>query len=127
MQGQHRYETGLGSAFIGQGNLGNITDLVAGFEIDFDNGAITNGNLFLQMADQSWSVDFAGNIVNGVVDLNTNSGQITSGASLISNSVDASLGGAFTGSAAESFVGGFEMLDAMNPLNHVNGLFTIER
>ena len=46
---------------------------------------------------------------------------------VISNQIDASLGGAFTGGNAEAFVGGFELLDAMNSLNNVEGIFTIER
>ena len=37
------------------------------------------------------------------------------------------LGGIFTGAQAEAFVGGFALLDANNPANFVEGLYTIER
>jgi hypothetical protein len=46
---------------------------------------------------------------------------------MVSNSLDADLGGVFTGVAAEAFVGGFDLVDQVNALNHVNGIFSIER
>ena len=46
---------------------------------------------------------------------------------LISNDIGASLDGVFTGNNAEAFVGGFDLVDEVNALNHVNGLYTIEK
>jgi hypothetical protein len=45
---------------------------------------------------------------------------------LISNQIDAKLVGAFSGNNAEAFVGGFDLLDAHNPGNVSEGLYTIE-
>jgi hypothetical protein len=46
---------------------------------------------------------------------------------LISSSIEANLGGVFTGTVGEAFVGGFDLIDEMNLLNQVNGLYTIAR
>jgi hypothetical protein len=46
---------------------------------------------------------------------------------VLSNSIDADLGGVFTGNNAEAFVGGFDLVDQVNSLNQVNGIYTIER
>jgi len=45
---------------------------------------------------------------------------------LISNQIDAKLGGVFTGNNVEAFVGGFDLLDTHNPGNVSEGLYTIE-
>jgi len=45
----------------------------------------------------------------------------------LSNSIDANLGGVFTGNGAEAFVGGFDLIDQLNEFNTVEGLYTIER
>ena len=46
---------------------------------------------------------------------------------IISNSIDANLGGIFTGIQAEAFVGGFDLNDELNVFNQVDGIYTIER
>lgn len=127
MQGQYRYGSTPESNFVGQGNLGAVTDLVAGFEVDFSTGTISNGNLLLRMGNQDWAVDFNGQLSAGIAQLNPVAGQISSDGAVLSNAVDASLGGVFTGNTAESFVGGFDLVNPLDPTNQVNGLFTLER
>jgi len=88
---------------------------------------ITDGNLDVMAGDQVWSIGFEGLINQGLVELDATSGSLFDAGGMISNQVDANLGGVFTGNNAEAFVGGFDLLDELNEFNHVNGLFTIER
>ena len=123
----HSYASSDVSSFIGSGSAGSITNLEAGFEVDFETGAITNGNLMLLVSDQSWAIDFDGSIVSGAVSLNPLAGELSNIGGIISNEIDASIGGVFTGENAEAFVGGFDLIDAINPINFVDGIYTIER
>ena len=127
LQGTHSYASSDVSSFIGSGSAGSITNLEAGFEVDFETGAITNGNLMLLVSDQSWAIDFDGSIVSGAVSLNPLAGELSNIGGIISNEIDASIGGVFTGENAEAFVGGFDLIDAINPINFVDGIYTIER
>lgn len=54
-------------------------------------------------------------------------GSLMNPGGLISDNLHANLGGVFTGNRAEAFVGGFELIDPMDALNHVNGLYTVEK
>ncbi|MDD9890186.1 MAG: hypothetical protein OXU30_07585 [Gammaproteobacteria bacterium] len=128
LQGSASYGTTLASSFIGSGSAGNVTRVIAGLDVDFNNGLISNGNLQVQVAgSQAWDIDFAGMVNNGIVDLNALGGTLSDPGGLISNSIEANLGGVFTGINAEAFVGGFDLIDQLNQFNHVNGIFTIEK
>lgn len=54
-------------------------------------------------------------------------GTLSDPGGLISNSIDANLGGVFTGVHAEAFVGSFDLVDQLDQFNHVNGIYTIEK
>jgi len=127
MTGSHNYRTGIASTFIGHGSGGDISNLTAGMDVNFDTGEISNGTLQVLAGNQAWSVDFDGLVQHGMVELNPLGGQLIDPTGVLSNQLEIDLGGAFTGQHAEAFVGGFEMLDAINELNHVEGLFTLER
>ncbi|MDD9958450.1 MAG: FecR domain-containing protein [Gammaproteobacteria bacterium] len=127
MRGNHSYRTGLASSFIGGGSAGDVHTLLAGMDVNFDTGGISNGSLQVGVADQAWSVAFDGAINSGTVDLNAIGGQLIDVTGVISNQIDANLGGVFTGPGAEAFVGGFDLIDQLDQFNNVNGLFTIER
>ncbi|MEX2505458.1 MAG: hypothetical protein WD406_00800 [Pseudohongiellaceae bacterium] len=129
LQGSANYGSSLASGFIGSGNAGDVTSVLAGLDVDFNSGAISNGNLFIEVGggDQNWAVGFDGTVIGGVVDLNAVDGSLSDPTGVISNSVEASLGGVFTGENAEAFVGGFDLVDQINQLNQVDGLYTIER
>ncbi|MEX2469028.1 MAG: hypothetical protein WD396_04665, partial [Pseudohongiellaceae bacterium] len=128
LQGSASYGTTLASSFIGSGSAGDVTQVVAGMDVDFNSGAISNGLLQVEVAgSQAWAVDFAGTVNGGAVDLNALGGTLMDPGGVISNAVGADLGGVFTGTHAEAFVGGFEIVDQMNSLNHVEGLYTIEK
>ncbi len=76
---------------------------------------------------QTWDIDFAGSVTNGMVDLTAIGGSLMHPGGIISNSIDANLGGIFTGIQAEAFVGGFDLIDELNVFNQVDGIYTIER
>ena len=63
----------------------------------------------------------------GLVDLNALGGTLSNPGGIISSSIDANLGGVFTGNQAEAFVGGFDLIDRINEIHQVDGLYTIER
>ena len=127
LTGSHQYATGIASSFIGSGSAGDISDLVASMNVDFSTGSITNGNLQLSVADQIWSIDFDGDVRNGAVSLIGGDGSLLDSSGLVSNAINANLGGVFAGPSGEVFVGGFGLLDEMNPFNSVEGIFTLER
>jgi len=127
LSGTHNYQSTAASSFIGHGNAGDIEQLVAAMRVNFDTGLISEGRLQILVGDQNWAVDFDGLVQSGAVSLNPLSGQLFIDTELLSNSIDANLGGAFTGPNGEAFVGGFDLVDELNPVNEVNGLFTIER
>lgn len=127
LQGSHHFATGIASAFIGSGSAGLISDVNASMDVDFANGVISNGNLSVSVADQLWSIGFDGLVHNGIVGLTANNGSLVDSSGLVSQSIDADLGGVFSGANGEAFVGGFDLLDQVNPINTVEGIFTIER
>jgi hypothetical protein len=128
LTGSGSYGSSAASSFIGSGSAGAVTQVVAGLDVDFNTGAISNGNLQIAVAgSQAWDIDFAGSVQNGMVDLNAIGGTLSDPGGLISHSIEANLGGVFTGANAEAFVGGFDLIDELNQFNRVDGLYTIER
>jgi hypothetical protein len=128
MQGSANYGSAAASSFIGSGNAGDLSQVVAGMGVDFDTGMISDGKLMVEVGgSQVWDLGFEGSINGGAVELNMTSGQLSDFRGVISNSIEADLGGVFTGNNAEAFVGGFGLLDQINAVNQVNGIYTIER
>ena len=128
LQGSGSSASTAASSFFGSGSAGDVTQVVAGIGVDFNTGMISNGSLQVAVAgSQAWDIDFAGSINNGMVDLNSIGGTLSDTGGLISSSIEANLGGVFTGTVGEAFVGGFDIIDEMNLLNQVNGLYTIAR
>ncbi len=127
LKGSHNYATSIASSFLGSGSAGEIKSLIAAMDVNFDTGVINNGSLDVLAGDQTWSVNFGGLVQAGTVDLNVIQGQLFDPSGIISNKIGGDLGGVFTGNKAEAFVGGFDLLDIINPLNSVDGLFIIER
>ncbi|NQV68471.1 MAG: FecR domain-containing protein [Pseudohongiella sp.] len=127
LKGSHNYATSIASSFLGSGSAGEIKSLIAAMDVNFDTGVINNGSLDVLAGDQTWSVNFGGLVQAGTVDLNVIQGQLFDPSGIISNRIGGDLGGVFTGNKADAFVGGFDLLDIINPLNSVDGLFIIER
>ena len=128
LQGTAAYSTHANSGFIGNGSAGSVTDLSAEMSVDFNTGAISGGKLKVEVGSNDvWSLDFNGSVAQGSVQMNMTSGQLSQLGTVVSESITADLGGVFTGTNAEVFVGGFDLLDQVNELNHVNGLYTLEQ
>jgi hypothetical protein len=128
MQGSANFESTAASSFIGSGNAGDLSQVVAGMGVDFDTGTISDGSLIVEVGgSQVWNLEFAGSINGGAVELDMTTGQLSDFSGVISNSIDAELGGVFTGNNAEAFVGGFDLSDQLNTVNQVNGIYTINR
>jgi hypothetical protein len=128
MQGSANFESTPASSFIGSGNAGDLSQVVAGMGVDFDTGTISDGSLIVEVGgSQVWNLGFEGSINGGAVELDMTSGQLSDFSGVISNSIEAELGGVFTGNNAEAFVGGFDLSDQLNSVNQVNGIYTINR
>jgi hypothetical protein len=130
LQGSGSYASTAASSFIGSGSgsAGDVTQVVASLDADFNTGMISNGSLQFAVAGcQAWDIDFAGSINNPMVGLNSIGCTLSDTGGLISSCIEVNLGGVFTGIAGEAFVGGFDLIDEMNLLNQVNELYTIER
>ncbi len=94
LQGTSSYGSTIASSYIGSGNAGKLTDFLAAMDIDFDSGMISNGALMIDVGgNQVWSLGFAGSVHEGVVDLDMTSGQLSNFGNVLSNSINANLGG----------------------------------
>ena len=62
-----------------------------------------------------------------MVDLNSLGSTLSDSGGLISSSIEANLGGVFTGIGADAFVGGFDLIDEMNQFNQIDGIYIIKR
>ena len=78
-------------------------------------------------SSQTWEIDFAGSINNGLVDLNSLGGELSDPGGVISSSIESNLGGVFTGIGADPFVGGFNLIDEMTQFNRVDRIYIIKR
>ena len=127
LSGSFVYGTSMASSFIGHGSAGAIDSLIAQMNVEFDTGQISDGVLQIITGDQTWGLEFSGAINQGSVQLNGVNGRLSNSSGILSKELNSSLGGAFTGEKAEAFIGGFNLIDANNPANNVQGLYTMER
>ncbi|HAG72984.1 MAG TPA: hypothetical protein DCL66_12350, partial [Gammaproteobacteria bacterium] len=127
LSGSFVYGTNVASSFIGHGSAGAIDSLIAQMNVEFDTGQISGGVLQIITGDQTWGLEFSGAISQGSVQLNGVNGRLSNSTGILSTDLNSSLGGAFTGEKAEAFIGGFNLIDANNPANNVQGLYTMER
>ncbi len=127
LKGSFAYGTTIASAFLGHGSNGAIDALIANMQVDFDNGLIQDGSLSIQSGDHNWAVSFHGAIDASGLVLTALDGTLSNEFGIISDQINTSLNGVFTGNQAEAFLGGFDLLDATNSDNYIQGLFTLER
>ena len=93
-------------------------------EVNFNNSTIDEGHLTVMTAnEESWHSHFTGSFQGNSVTLTPETGSFTIGGT--ANAGTTSFGGAFTGEAAGGFVGAFEMIDALDNQNYVQGAFTL--
>lgn len=138
---------GLGIAYVGEG-AGDLSlsfagapidDMGVSFDVDFGNGAISNGDVLVAYEGDTpveWQGTFDGRIQGSRVEMNLQSLDILqqgSGAVLGEGDLSrSSMTGTFTGPEGERFFGGFSF-DGGDPvldpplLEAVRGLFVIDR
>ena len=129
---------------IGFADDGAVRSVVGKFDVNFDNGAISNGQLKLETAGSEindpdslpisvWEVNFHGQLTNDssgnrTPEFQTNSinGTVTDGTtnSLISNTVIGNVGGIFV-KPGDIFAGGYNLGTADDTNKHAAGVFTL--
>ena len=129
---------------IGFADDGAVRSVVGKFDVNFDNGAISNGQLKLETAGSEindpdslpisvWEVNFNGQMTNNssgnrTPEFQTNSinGTVTDGASnaLISNTIIGNVGGIFV-KPGDVFAGGYNLGTADGTNKHAAGVFTL--
>jgi hypothetical protein len=119
-----------------------LSQFSVGFEVDFANGAISNGALTASYPDSfdslpvDWSVGFDGFVNGAIADLAVNSIEVRVNGTLEAGPTflfpfDAGMSGIFTGPAGERFAGGFS-INAEQPggdflQESIQGLYVIDR
>jgi len=98
--------------------------------VNFNNGSIAGGRLAVyagpESADgsQKWMLNFYGSLNNGVVSLTANQNSISIN-DILKPAVNAQLGGFFTGSTGEGFIGAFSLIDGGDTSNFVKGAYSL--
>ncbi len=127
LTGQHSFAL-QNADFVGSGSRADIESVMAGMQVDFNSGLIEAGSLEVQQSLQYWQLNFNGSLNGGIADLQAQDGALFSaGGAPLSTNIEADLGGVFAGPEADIFVGGFDLMDANDTGNQVNGIYSIER
>ena len=136
LQGAWRYGLSDGAGYGTGSSAGTFSDINARFNIDFEDGSITNGNLEVISGTvaQKWRLEFDGTLANGNVILTPKTGSLTITNVGTSANIplvgpgSANLGGAFTGASGSGFVGAFDLRDSAPIIqNSVQGVFTLQK
>jgi hypothetical protein len=127
LTGQHSFAL-QHADFVGSGSRAGIESVMAGMQVDFNSGLIEAGSLEVQQSLQYWQLNFNGSLNGGIADLQAQDGALFSAGGVpLSTTIEADLGGVFAGPEAEIFIGGFDLMDANDTGNQVNGIYSIER
>ncbi len=129
---------------IGFADDGAVRSVVGRFDVNFDNGAISNGQMKLETAGSEindpnslplsvWEVNFSGQMTNNTdgtrkPEFQTNSvdGTVMDGTTntLISNTIIGNIGGIFV-KPGDVFAGGYNLGTADGTNKHAAGVFTL--
>ncbi len=125
--GEFEYDFASGAG-AGYGSAaGALSSVAAEMQVDFDSANISDGHVTVVTSSasgsQSWHSHFSGSFQGNSVSLTSETSSFTIGGS--PNAGATSFTGAFTGESAGGFVGAFEMIDAANSQNFVQGAFTL--
>lgn len=125
LKNSYDYDSPSGSGGFGYGydaggsSTGRFDDVNAAFNVNFETGQITRGELSIQ--NDAWGTTFDGQLTNGNVTFNP----------LVVTSPNAGgsaqLEGAFTGFLGNGFVGAFTIQDGASTGNSVSGIFDLQR
>ena len=132
MTGHYQYDNASGGFGEGYGSAaGALSSVTANMKVNFDApvNQIYDGHVTaVTNTDHSWHAQFNGSFTGNNVTLSPEANTFTIGTTPvngISNSGTTHFGGAFTGVTGSEFVGAFEMLDAADPANYVQGVFKL--
>lgn len=94
--------------------------------VNFDTGAITNGNLHIYNGPEIWNVGFGGKVIGNIADVRVNN-TVSSVSMSTSNPmpVEGDMGLAFTGNSGQAIGGGFSLQAIGNPGTHVEGILLV--
>lgn len=109
-----------------QSSMGEVSKLKVGMNIDFNSGKITEGKISAEVPHHTWQGQFNGQLSAGDLALKFQQGQLINHANHQASSVNGSISGDFVGNFGQAIVGGFDMYQANNPANHINGAFLIQ-
>jgi hypothetical protein len=76
--------------------------------------------------NHTWQGQFDGQVKNGSLGLNFQSGQLINNTDHSTSKVTGSINGDFVGDYGQAIVGGFNMNDTANTANNINGAFLIQ-
>lgn len=110
-----------------QSSMGQVSNLKVGLNIDFNNGKVTNGHISADVPDHTWKGQFDGQLSQGDLALNFQSGQLINNTSQHSSQVNGAISGDFVGDYGQAIVGGFNMTDKTNAANNINGAFLVQQ
>ncbi|MBI5040572.1 MAG: FecR domain-containing protein [Gammaproteobacteria bacterium] len=95
--------------------------------VNFDTGAITNGNLNIYNGPEIWNVGFGGKVGGNIVDVHVNSAISSVSVSTTNpQPVEGDIGMAFTGNNGQAIGGGFSLQAIGNPGTHVEGILLVK-
>ncbi|MBI5461682.1 MAG: FecR domain-containing protein [Gammaproteobacteria bacterium] len=96
-------------------------------QVNFDTGAVTNGNLNIYNGPEIWNVGFGGKVVGNIVDVQVDSAVSSVGVSTVGNprAVEGDMGLAFTGNNGQAIGGGFALQAIGSPSTHVEGILLV--
>lgn len=110
-----------------QSSMGEVSHLKVGLDVDFNSGKITHGQISAEVPDHTWQGQFDGQLSAGDLTLNFQGGQLINQTNQQTNPVNGTISGDFVGDFGQAIVGGFNMQQANNSANHINGAFLIQQ
>lgn len=115
------------SEFLGDINGEAITSLNGSFDVNFDTGAIENGNLNFGHANENWAVTYDGSVRGANATMTNVQGDIT-GTNACSQCVQGDIQGIFA-RPGDHFVGGYQLQggQAVDGTSHLSqGMFSLK-
>lgn len=107
-------------------SMGEVSKLKVGMNIDFNSGKVSNGQISAEVPDHTWQGQFGGQLSAGDLALQFQTGQLINHTNQQTSQVDGTISGDFVGNFGQAIVGGFNMHQANNNANYINGAFLIQ-
>lgn len=112
-------DTFHGGGSLGLLSPGDVTQF--SMNINFATGAVSSGVLDIVKSPDSWNVLFDGDIRGPFVYLNVKNGSLINSL----HPIQGDMGGFMTGSGGKALVGAFDLRQATDSSNHIEGIFIL--